>query len=212
MQYIDQTGLNGGVQTVVGAAGQPAMPLVQAPVVVGSQQPLLVEQKVGYGFDMARSWWVFILVAIIVLIILFLIARGSTEWFNSLNNSWGWFASSNNTVLAIVMIIVVLLMAYVSYNAFIRAADYSTRNGIAWTFGLQLIGLIVLFALFYRGQNISAAAWVSVLLFILALVQSYFIYRADPRSFWGMVPYLIWLLANTAFAFHLRSENSVSPI
>lgn len=150
--------------------------------------------------------WVFLIVAIIVLIILFWIAKPQQDWFASLNNSWTWLKASNMSVMVIIMIIVVLLMAYVSYVAYIKITA-RWRNGVILSFAASMLLLIVWFAVFYRTQNLMTAAWLGVAVLVAGLIQTWYVFNADRAAGWGMVPYLLWLITAVAFGFQLSSSN-----
>lgn len=150
--------------------------------------------------------WVFLIVAIIVLVILFWIAKPQQEWFAGLNNSWSWLKANNMSVMAIIMVIVVLLMAYVSYVAYVKTTA-RWRNGIILSFAASMLLLIVWFIVFYNTQNLMAASWLGVAVLVAGLIQTWYVFNADRAAGWGMVPYLLWLVTAVAFGFQLAGSN-----
>lgn len=153
--------------------------------------------------------WFFLIIAIIVLVILFWIAKPSQEWFANLNNSWEWLKADNMTVMVIIMVIVVLLMAYVSYAAYMKAA-LADRNAIILTFSASMLLLILWFTIFYNQKSLNAAAWIGIAVLVAGLIQTWYVFKVDKAAGWGMIPYLIWVITAVAFNFQLSSSNPLS--
>lgn len=166
----------------------------------------LVTPKSVSDHSCNRGFWITFVVAVIVLVVLMAIANSGKEWYANLNNEWTWTKESNWVILGLILIVVILLLAYVSWIAYVKA-DSKTRWWIGATFMVTLILLIVLFAVFYIGQNIKAAFWVGLFLILVGLVHTAAVWRVDYRAGMGVLPYLIWAVVAVTHLWHLGCEN-----
>lgn len=183
-----------------------------APVIVTTTttgapaQTVVVTQKGLMDQMAAKAIWVFIIIAIIVLIILFWISTSGSDWFNTLNNTWNWIKGSALIGWAVLLVVGVLLAAFVSAVAYANA-DVRTRGAIIALFGLTMLFLIIWFAVFYSNQNLYAAAWLGGITVILSIFWAGYVWKGDARAGWGMIPYLLWAVVAFAFNIHLSLEN-----
>lgn len=156
-----------------------------------------------------NALWIFIIISIIVLIILYALARPAQDWLAGLNNSWTWLkAGSNMVVMGVILAIVVLLMAYVSFFAYLHA-NLIDQKAIVITFGITMILLIVWFGLFYVQRDLNTSAWFGLLVLIAAIFQTYYVFKVSRSAGWGMIPYLLWVIVAIAFNFQLKASNTV---
>ena len=134
--------------------------------------------------------WVYIIVAVIILIILFWIAGSASTYFNSLNKpTW----TNAPAIWGTLMVIVVLILAYANFKAF-RVANAAYRNNIIVTVIIQAILLIAWFWVFYKTENPMNAFYIALVLLLVTLWQLFVLYRVDPAAGWMALPFLVWLL------------------
>jgi len=158
--------------------------------------------------DHAKSpiMWAFIIIAIIVLVLLFIVIRPGLDHYNRMNKN-GW--TDANSVWAIIVSVVVLLFAYGSYYAYISASSDMTRQLIAVSFGVQMILLLVIFYLAFRTQSWSNAFYLSIVVFLLALVHIYVVWKVSRSAGYACILYVIWTLLMVFASWGLSSDNKV---
>ena len=164
-----------------------------------------------YKYLEDKLLWVFMIVAIIVLIVLFLLSREGMKryktkgkdckgksWYESLHMyRWG----KSTAVWAVVLVVGVLLFAWAAYVAYVGSNDQNTKNMIITLLGLVMIGLIALFAVFFSKvkcakdstSTFSTSLWLAILVGVLTLGFLY--------SVWGnmwarlaLIPFMVYII------------------
>jgi tryptophan-rich sensory protein len=151
--------------------------------------------------------WAFIIVAIIVLVLLFLVIRPGLEQYSRMNKK-GW--TDANSVWGIIVTIVVLLFAYGSYYAYRMAPTDMTRQLIAVSFGVQMVLLLVVFYLAFRTQSWSNAFYLSIVVFLLALVHIYVVWKVSRSAGYASILYVLWTLLMVFASWGLSSDNQAA--
>lgn len=162
-----------------------------------------------------KGLWVFIIVAIVVLVVVMYIAGGKdgNAWFKSLDMpEWG----KNTTVWAVIMGIGVLLFAWAAFSAYTTVKDQNKRNMILAGFGLSMLALIALFAVFYRKDSngdynytgFKVSGWIAVFAAILGFAMLWPMWECRTAC-GAMVPYLIWISAMAYLVMTISKKNSV---
>lgn len=182
------------------------VPPMAAPTIVVEQPAVVASQTTIMKHVNRNAVWVFIVVAIIVLIIIFWVGKCGMQWYNNLNHSWSCMKGGNMVVWAVLFVIIVLLAAYVSGRAY-SMANHSTRTGIAVTFGLSMLFLLIWFGVFFSKQCVKSSVWFGVIALILAILWTYYVFKANRSCGWGMLPYLIWVIAVLGFTCSLRKSD-----
>jgi tryptophan-rich sensory protein len=155
------------------------------------------------------TFWAFIIIAIIVLIIIFLVIRTGLELYNRTSKK-GW--ADANSVWGIVIIVVTLLFSYGSYRAYSLAPDDMYRQFIAVSFGVQMILLLIIFYLIFRTFSFRNAFYLSILTFILSVVHLYFAWKIDRGAGYASILYVVWVLIMLFGTWGLSSDNQgVNP-
>ena len=150
-----------------------------------------------------KAIWAFIIVAILVLIICFFIAKPELEWYREINK-YGWL--SNNWLMGVILIVVILLMSYSSYFAYC-VADESGKNMVIITFTLGLLILITWFIVFFKVKSFLNAFYLSMMLFFVSFIQIYFVWDISSNAGYGMIPYIVVTFLLTIISLNISSEN-----
>ena len=150
------------------------------------------------------SMWAFIIIAIIVLVLLFLVMRPGMDAYNQMNKK-GW--SDANSVWGIVIAIVVLLFAYGSYQGYRNACDDMSRQLIAVSFGVQMVLLLVVFYLGFRSQSFTNAFYLAIVVFLLSIAHLYFVWKSSRGGGYACILYVIWTLLVLLGAWGVSGDN-----
>jgi hypothetical protein len=134
-----------------------------------------------------KDLWVFMIIAIILLIVLYYISSNHCEVLENLKTcSWNNYYYFG----AIVLAIGVLVLAYGCYMAFC-VADNQSKTLIAISFGLISVLLIVAFTLFFRNGNFSGAFYTSLFILLVAVLCMYFCYRVKRAAGYTNIVFVI---------------------
>lgn len=168
--------------------------------IIKTENSLTIQEHFSTG-----EVWAFIILSIIVIIACFFIAYNEQDWFSDLKKiDW----AENSIAWGIAFIIVYLVMTLCSSFAYMRGNNDS-KLGIFITFIISSALLIVWFALFYKSKDLNSAFYASVALIIVALIQTYYVWRSDLGSGIGMLPYVIFLLFLSGVNWNISSLNIV---
>lgn len=151
----------------------------------------------------SKNLWMFLLIAIIVLIICWFIAAPNIMWYDSLKNfSWG----NNSLIFYIVLVLVVLVMAggtYVAYNM----ANASMQTTILMTFMAAMFLLIIWFTVFYQAQQLEQSFYVGMIFLFVAFLQTYFVFQVSAKAGYAMLPYFIWMVLVVLMIYKIFASN-----
>lgn len=165
-----------------------------------------------------RGLWIFIIVAVVVLVVLFYLCcdafrseAGYDSWWKSLGGySWGESAP----LWVILMVVGVLLFAWAAFTAYTTCADQNKRNMIIGGFGLSMLSLVALFSVFFRkdadgnfsDSDFSTASWVAVLAAVLGFACLYPMWQCHAARL-AMIPYLVWVVAVVIYVWDLTKKH-----
>lgn len=154
--------------------------------------------------------WVYLVIAAIVLVICWWIAavRDSVNYWKSLTMvSW----AQNLWVMGILMIVALLLLAYATYRAYVASdilGDRLNVNMIMLTFALQMVLLVVAFAVLFRNHQTSTAFYFVLLLVVITAWQFYLFQRSGDRvAVWLLLLYAIWLVVALFISWNVYTSN-----
>jgi tryptophan-rich sensory protein len=154
----------------------------------------------------SKNLWMFLLIAIIVLIICYFIAAPNAVWFDSLKKfSWG----NNSLIFFIVLVIVVLVMAGGTYVAYSVANTYM-QGAILMSFMAAMFLLIIWFAIFYQAQQLDHAFYIGMVFLFVAFIQTYLVFQASVKAGYAMLPYIIWMVLVVLMVYKIFVDNVVN--
>lgn len=162
-----------------------------------------------------KGLWIFVIVAVVVLVVLFYLAhhavKGCDSWWSSLGgHQWGQSAS----LWAVLMTVGVLLFSWAAFTAYTTCPDQSKRNMIVGGFGLSMLALVALFAVFFRkdcdgnysSSGFSTAAWIAVLAAVLGFACLWPMWHNGAARL-AMIPYLVWIVAVVVYVWDLARRH-----
>ncbi len=149
--------------------------------------------------------WIFIVIAIIVLIICFWIAQPELEWYKDQKK---YTLFENFWVLAIILVIVAILMAYCSYVSYMKG-NSQQRSAIMITFIAGMLLLFLWFVVFYKMKNLSVAFYFAIALLFVAFIQIYFVWNVYDKAGWGLIPYIIFIGFLVGLNYNISDQNTV---
>lgn len=154
--------------------------------------------------SMTRAIWIFIVLAIVVIVVVAWFGRRYKCVKDSLNEgSW------NNQWLfgGILLGIALLITAWATGKAF-TMTDSTNKNFLMISFVAIGILLILAFALFFSKQNYSGAFYTSLLIVAIAILLMYFTWKVDSKLGWWQLPFVVMSIALVAFFWDITSKNS----
>uniref|UniRef100_A0A6C0AEJ8 Transmembrane protein n=1 Tax=viral metagenome TaxID=1070528 RepID=A0A6C0AEJ8_9ZZZZ len=150
--------------------------------------------------------WIFILSSIIVLVLCFLVAYSSLDWYEELNK-WNWI--SNYIVIAIILVIVFIVMAY---GAFVSYAA-SGGHGKHATLIVYLVVILASFAWFvvlFTYKDLEGAFNLSMLLLLFTIILTVMVFENAGSIGWCVVPFLIFNVFMIGATWNIKEMNEMS--
>jgi tryptophan-rich sensory protein len=183
---------------------------VPTDIKVIKEERTTVEETKTSGEDIKnhlRGWpfWIFIIIAIIVLVITILLAKSESGWYNDLKKmSW----AENMVVWAVLYCIVIILMAWCTSFAYCLADD-TGKMYILTSFIAAIILIVITFVVFYRSKNLDVTFYLVMLLIAVSIFQTFVVWKYHAGSGIGMLPYVVFLIFVAGITYDISSKNSV---
>jgi tryptophan-rich sensory protein len=163
-----------------------------------------------------RGLWVFIIIAIIVLVVLFYLARpafccddGESWWQELRGCSWG----KSPALWAVLITLAVLLFAWGAFVAYSTTFHPMRRNMILAGFVLSMLVLIALFSIFFKVEDgccttkgFPTALWLAILAVVLAFACLYPMWHNSVARL-AMIPYLVLVIALAVYIWDLKARH-----
>lgn len=193
-----------------------SLPLNISPLVTSDPSSVSAVLPTGnYTTDSKMSMdkmkvWIFVVLAIVVIIILCWIAKNYKCVSDALNTGC-W--CSNPLIGGILLFIALLITAWFTSRAFVMA-DSTTRNFLMVGFVAISILLILAFFLFYKKSNYSAAFYVSLLIVAVAFLHMYFCFKVNKNAGYAQLPLVIMTIVLACYFYNItaNNENGCGPI
>lgn len=148
--------------------------------------------------------WIFIILAIIVLVACFFIAYQQQDWFADIKKvDW----AQNLIAWGVGLIIVYLVMALCSSFAYVKTLSQQNKMAILITFLISSGLLILWFTLFFFSKDLSSAFYTTIALIVVTVVLTYFVFLSDIGSGIGMLPYIVFLLFLSGIGWNIMASN-----
>lgn len=171
------------------------------------------------------SLWIFIVVAVVVLVVLAYIARdgiskncdGQQSWWDQLAKySWG----ESTTLWGLLLIVGVVLFAWAAWNAFQACEKGSTQAyAVVGGFALSMLSLVAMFSVFFGAEKsgnkeeaFKRASWVAIFAAVLGFaLLGYGMWKLpngapNHSARLAMVPYLIWITAAAIQVWYMADK------
>jgi len=149
--------------------------------------------------------WVYIVIAIILIIVLLYVANDYKCVFEDLKMcSW----SCNYIVGALIMVVGLLIFAYASFVGQVGSADHVCRYMIVALFGAVSVLLVIAFTLFFRNGDYTGAFYVSMVILFFAALHMYFCWKAGRGAGWLSLVFVIVSILFVWFTWDVTSQNN----
>lgn len=146
----------------------------------------------------------YLVIVLIVIFLIFIIARCSICWFSDLNVC-GW--ANNLIVYFLLLIITLFIMGYATYQAYCCAQCPQEKNFINIAFFAQMILILIWVALFFRRRELGSSFCLALVIILVTLFQIWACYRVDYVSGWGILPYLTLFIIIAVANYEIRKNN-----
>jgi len=157
------------------------------------------------GLFSQRSLWVYVVLAIVLVVILAWLAKDFKCVFASLNlPSWG----DNPTVAAILIVVSLFIAAYCAFMGHASAFDANSKYMIMLAFGAIVVLYIVVFYLFFRKGNFTGAFYTSLLLLVAALFLLYTCWRTSKAAAYGVIPLVVVAALQSWWLWKVSTDNA----
>lgn len=150
-----------------------------------------------------KSLWIFIVVAILVLIVILYIAKSRSDnsslWNVLENFNWGVPGS----IWSILMIVGIILFAWASFVAVKASISETNRYLIIGGFAISLLSLVALFSVLFssndgsaedRSESHNRASWIAIFAAAVGFLVLYPMWTCSTARI-AMIPYLVWITA-----------------
>lgn len=149
--------------------------------------------------------WIFLIIAIVVLIICFYVAYDNKEWYSDLKKfSW----TENLWVWGVILVLVLLVAGYCSFVSYIMGSQ-SMKMAILITFVAAMLGLLAWFWVFYKTKSLENAFYVSLILLFIAFLQIYLVWTVNPNAGYGLLPWALFSIFLVGITWSLDSQNTI---
>jgi hypothetical protein len=168
-----------------------------------------------YSFKMGATFWILLILFVIVIVACFWIAAVSdsqTNW-----KSWAKVSWANNLwFMGIFMVIALALMFYATFIAAAACERTGAHTTLYWLWGavaVQSILFVVAFALLFRQKQLLATFWFTIAIAVVTVVQFYLFYcayryaGASVASLWLEVVFAIFVIVLIYVTYNIYSNN-----
>lgn len=159
--------------------------------------------KVVQDYTCDGFFWLFIIIAILVLILVYFIASANLPWYADLVKV-SWF--SYLIGFYVILVLVVLTATIGTYIAF----NMATSKGKMWiflTFVAAMIGLLLWFVIFFSQHNLTLSFYFGCAFLILAFVQIVSVWSVNMNAGFSILPYLIFIALILGGVYYVMQNN-----
>lgn len=156
------------------------------------------------------SLWLYVLLAVIVIGILWLIIYNAPKpnaYDAAVKPSW----APTSQVLYVDWIIALILLGIAgsrgNIGALLTDGAQIARNSIAIAFALEVILVIIWAVLFFTSKNFTWALIVGILAFVVGIWLLFQLWNADRAASYLLILYLLWVLYIVAVNWQIRNQN-----
>jgi tryptophan-rich sensory protein len=174
-----------------------------------------------------KGLWVYIIVAIIVLVVCMYITRsgmkkdenGESWWDKLAKNDWG----VSGSFWGILLVVGVILFAWASFTALqTPGLSDQKRYLIIGGFGVSMLSLVAMFSVLFSAEKnknepeaFSRASWMAIFAAVIGFALLYPMWGCNTARV-AMIPYLVWVTAMAVMVWRMSthyndaSEGNVS--
>ena len=148
--------------------------------------------------------WVFIVIAIVVLVVCFVIAKPGMEWFNDLNTT---AATRYMWIWAVILTIAYIVAAYYTSVGYYAATPH-VKTGIMLSFIAFSLLLLVWFFVLFKMKEITSAFYVSIALLFVLFIQMYLCWATNLTAGLGNIGIMLMAFILVGFSYNLSAANT----
>lgn len=147
--------------------------------------------------------WIFLVIAIIVLILCFVVASPNLEWYSNLRKvDW----AENFWIIGIILIFTVLILTYVTFLTYIYSSENYKFVVIALFIGVMLL-LFSWFLVFFSSKCLINAFYTSLILLFFTIMLTYITWSVDYRFGICTLPFLVFVIFIFGMSWHINDCN-----
>lgn len=149
--------------------------------------------------------WIFLVIAIIILILCFVMASMSLEWYSGLSKiDW----AGNFWIMGIFLVLVVLILAYATFLAYITCPK-NHKGFIMMTFIAVMLLTFGWFTVFFNAKSLLNAYYTSLFLLFASILLTYVVWQIDYRFGICTLPFLVFAIFMSGMSWHINDSNTI---